>query len=312
MELLMSLGAASASVSASESGGEEASAILRATALDDVPLWERAAVTALFDAGVDLAMIGDIVRDAFDLPGAPVLDPVPVEDLDWVVHVQQSWKPQRLGQGFEVRLPWHDGKEGGARGPDGRVVIRMEGGEAFGLGDHPTTQGGAAFLERRVPALASSGEGLRVLDYGSGSGVLAVCAALLGATAVLGVDVDARAVAAARRNAALNLPQGAGAGRAEFREGPEDFGEAADFASAILEEHGTFDLVVANILRRPLVGLAPALSMLARPGATLALTGLREELGDFDAICAAYEPSFGDFRRVELDQGWLLIEATRL
>ena len=72
-----------------------------------------------------------------------------IKDIDWVEHVQRSWKPMNLGQGFQVLLPWHDGPSGGATS-NGRLVLRLEGGAAFGLGDHPTTQGAVEFLEKAL------------------------------------------------------------------------------------------------------------------------------------------------------------------
>jgi len=317
MELLLGLGACATSVRANNGDGDPAAtAILRATLNDKVPLWKRSLVTAMFDADSDLGMIGEAVRNAFDLPEAPVLRPQPVEDRDWVAHVQKSWDPLLLARGFEVRLPWHGGLAGGSRNEQGRVVLQLKGGAAFGLGDHPTTQGAAAFLERAVPVVAASmasgstvDSGPRVLDYGTGSGVLAICAGLLGAKAVVGVDVDAQSIASAQRSAALTPPPAA---TLEFREGPTDFRAATAFASALTKEAGAFDIVVANILRGPLVELAPAFSAATRPGAILGLTGLRSELGDVEAIVAAYEHAFEDFRHVQLEGGWLLLEARRL
>ena len=166
----------------------------------------------------------------------------------------------------------------------GRRVLRLEGGAAFGLGDHPTTQGAVEFLERALRGAES------VLDYGTGSGVLAICAKCLGASRVVAVDVDEDCVASAERSwRATGLEGGS------FYRSPEGFAEAKDFALRLVKEHlepleplnehgNGFDVVVANILRRPLVGLAPALACSSAPGGRLALTGLRADLGDSEAV----------------------------
>ena len=186
----------------------------------------------------------------------------------------------------------------------GRRVLRLEGGAAFGLGDHPTTQGAVEFLEKVL------GGGESVLDYGTGSGVLAICAKCLGASRVVGVDVDDEAVASAERSWRETLEASEASGGLFFRS-PEDFAEAEDFAAWLVQEHGQFQVVVANILRRPLVGLAKALACSCAPGGRLALTGLRADLGDGEAVREAFSDAFEDFVDVDLPGGWLLIEASK-
>lgn len=316
MDLLLGLGAFSASARpCKNSKGEISTEVLRATPNEDVPLWRKSIISALFDAEADLTRVAKLVCSALDLPTPPTFHLEALEERDWVAHVQKNWDPLLLAAGFEVRLPWHGGSHGGSRNANGRVVIQLEGGAAFGLGDHPTTQGAVSFLERTISPLVDGASRPRVLDYGTGSGVLSICAALLGAGTVVGVDVDRQSIESARRSAGLNLPPSAPPGGTtvclHFREGPVDFHDASAFASALAEELGPFDIVVANILCRSLVALAPALAAAARPGAMLALSGLRSELGDFEAIAAAYQTAFTSFREVQLDGGWLLIEAQR-
>jgi len=229
--------------------------------------------------------------------------------------------PVRLAQNFEVRLPWHGGPVGGQRSANGRIVLRLDGGIGFGLGDHPTTQGAAMFLERalRESRVARRGFGTcLVMDWGCGSGVLALCAAHLGAAAV-GVDIDTEAVSSARRSASLNFPQHPQAGTAgwtDFRAGPADFAAALSFAKTIVEDVGPFDIIVSNMPREPLLGLAPALAAIAKPGAELALTGIRCKTDggagdDAAAVRATYSPEFDSFHDTCLPDGWLLIEARR-
>lgn len=311
-DLLMGLGAVSATVrgKGGDGPGSSAAPVLLAIAGESTPLWRQSVVTAMFPADADFAAVGRAVRAAFDLPEEPRLEPRPVEDRDWVLQVQQGWGPLALGRGFEVRLPWHGAPGAAAReaGGPGRSVLRLEGGAAFGLGDHPTTQGAAAFLERVVPTAAGGAEGCRVLDYGTGSGVLAICSAMLGASLAVGVDADLQSVESARRSGLLNSNI---VHRVDFRLGPTDFDDACAFASSLAQDAGAFDVVVANILRRPLIALAPALAAAARPGAALALTGLRGDLGDALAVREAYDFAFEAFEEVPLEGGWLLVEAQR-
>eukprot|EP00928_Gymnodinium_smaydae_P027871 TRINITY_DN21413_c0_g1_i1.p1 TRINITY_DN21413_c0_g1~~TRINITY_DN21413_c0_g1_i1.p1 ORF type:complete len:263 (+),score=59.48 TRINITY_DN21413_c0_g1_i1:90-878(+) len=239
--------------------------------------------------------------------------------------------PVKLAKSFEVLLPWHPGPLGGQRAVrSGRIVLRLEGAAGFGLGDHPTTQAAAAFLEKVLPrhssagsaSTAEAGHPCRVLDWGCGSGVLALSAALSGAAAV-GVDVDAAAIASALNDVAVaetDSTKGSVIARsAKFLECPQDFVDAVAFAAQLARSDGggPFDIIVANIPAPILVQLAPALAAAARPGALLALTGLRS--GSESRACEAtvVREAFGagaafvDFQEEALENGWLLVEATR-
>mmetsp|Transcript_26462 Transcript_26462/g.87780 ORF Transcript_26462/g.87780 Transcript_26462/m.87780 type:complete len:304 (-) Transcript_26462:124-1035(-) len=300
MDIFMEFGASAVSMKPLEApAGSEAQ--LEEGGGGPEQLFRYGLVTALFATGTDLEAVAEIVQGALDLAEPPALRTKPYVDQDWCSLVQQDWEPLPLGRGFEVRLPWHaDAPPGGDR-----AVLRMEGGRAFGLGDHQTTQGVVSFLERVMPNM----QGCRMLDYGTGSGILALVAASLGASVALGVDVDPPSVASARRNLEMNpLPPGA---RVEMFEGPEEFADCPGFAGGLASEHGPFDIVVANILRRPLVELAPALAAAARPGALLAMTGVRSDMGDFKILQEAYGSAFEDLREVLLEDNWLLVEGRR-
>eukprot|EP00929_Paragymnodinium_shiwhaense_P060154 TRINITY_DN30072_c0_g1_i3.p1 TRINITY_DN30072_c0_g1~~TRINITY_DN30072_c0_g1_i3.p1 ORF type:complete len:318 (-),score=66.74 TRINITY_DN30072_c0_g1_i3:41-994(-) len=311
MELLLGCGAVSTSVRAASSEPSQEVWLETPDASDNVVLWERSVVAAMFDSEADLTRVAKIIQDAFDMPELPDLIPDSVKARDWVTHVQQFWQPLPLGDGFEVRLPWHDSVDS-AHTEEGRTILQLEGGAAFGLGDHPTTQAACRFLEHVVPELRSAGASCRTLDYGSGSGVLAMCAASLGSTAVVGVDVDCPSVASAKRSLRLNVDSWP----VEFDRSPMDAGEASNYVREMVQRDGSdhFDVVVANILRRPLVELELALATAAAPGAWLGLTGLRKDLGDLEAIREAYCTSTGHFEALDaedLEGGWLFIKARR-
>ncbi|EXI92555.1 MAG: Ribosomal protein L11 methyltransferase [Candidatus Accumulibacter sp. BA-94] len=154
---------------------------------------------------------------------------------------------------------------------------------AFGTGSHPTTRLCLEWLERSVRP------GVSLLDYGCGSGVLAIAAGRLGASEVVGVDIDPQAVVAARDNAAAN-------------------GVAARFQESADQLGGQFDIVVANILANPLRVLAPALCSHLRPGGLLALSGILVEQSD--DLIEAYAPHLS-LSVVDTREGWVCLAGSR-
>ena len=200
--------------------------------------WRRTRIRALVPAGADIApLLAAAAADA-GLAAAHDYAVEAVGDADWVRHTQAQFAPIRISARLWIVPSWH-------AAPDPHAVnIRLDPGLAFGTGSHPTTRACLRWLERHVV------RGARVLDYGCGSGILAVAAMKLGAGDALGVDIDPEAVAAARANAERN-----------------------DAAARFLDSHAPFDfpadLVVANILAKPLQVLAPVLAAHCRPGGRL-------------------------------------------
>lgn len=239
-------------------------------------LWPHPRLDALFasDADVDAAL-----RDACVRVGAtpPAHERVAVAEQDWVRETQRQFTPIEIADGFWVVPSWCDPPDPGA------INLKLDPGLAFGTGSHPTTRLCLAWMRELVVA------GARVLDYGCGSGILAIAAARLGAGEVRGVDVDPQAIRASDDNAQHN-------------------GVAAWFSLPDALEPGSFDVVVANILANPLIVLAPALVARTRPGGRMALSGILD--AQQDAVIDAYSRWFtlAPWRR---DDGWVLLHGVR-
>jgi ribosomal protein L11 methyltransferase len=198
-----------------------------------------------------------------------------VEDEDWVRRSQAQFSPLRIGR-LWVGAGWHEPEPGCA-------VVRLDPGMAFGTGSHPTTQLVLRFVERAVAG------GERVLDYGCGSGILAIAAAKLGAAKVDATDIDPVAVETAAANAQRNQVElGLCA--------PEELGS------------GVYDIVLANILSQPLIVLAPLLAARTGPGGRIALAGILDSQAD--DVAAAYAPWFTVTVPLRQD-GWSLLEGRK-
>lgn len=183
-----------------------------------------------------------------------------VPDADWVRLTQSQFGPMTVGTKILIVPSWHADQMPVTAEP-GRIAIQLDPGLAFGTGSHPTTHLCLEWLATALPSGAS------VLDYGCGSGILAIAAAMLGACAVTGVDIDEQAVQSTRDNAQVN--------RVELRSLlPDDLSE------------GCFDVVVANILSNPLKVLAPMLAGRVRSGGQLILSGVLERQAE--EVAAAY------------------------
>ncbi|HYM48264.1 MAG TPA: 50S ribosomal protein L11 methyltransferase, partial [Burkholderiaceae bacterium] len=204
-----------------------------------------------------------------------------VEDADWVRATQSQFRPTRISEQLWIVPTWHQPPQ-----PDA-IVVRLDPGVAFGTGTHPTTRLCLAWLDANLPSGAS------VLDYGCGSGILAIAAAKLGAGTVIGTDIDPQALAAARANASAN---GVAAGYTD----PYGLSQSA----------ATFDIVLANILSNPLKLLAPALLARVAPGGSLVLSGILErQAEDVIATYRHADPTLplGAWRT---EDGWVCLVGT--
>jgi ribosomal protein L11 methyltransferase len=233
---------------------------------------EAARLCALLDVDAEPARVVAAAAGALGL-AAPPFGVNHVADEDWVRNSQAQFAPLTVGRRLWVGASWHEAQAG-------RVAVRIDPGLAFGTGSHASTRLALRFLEQEL----SGGE--RVLDYGCGSGILAIAAAKLGAMQVDAVDVDPEAVAATRRNAALN-------------------GVRLQVALADALGAAHYDIVVSNILAQPLIVLAPLLA--ARAG-RLALSGILETQAD--EVARAYAPWLR-MRVAAREEGWALLAGGR-
>ncbi len=240
-------------------------------------LWNQCRLLALFapDADVRLAM-----ADAAAAIGiaTPEFRQSTLEDVDWVARNREQFQPIEISPRVWIVPTWHDTPDTGA------VNIRLDPGAAFGTGSHPTTRLCLQWLEQTLAKPAEL-----VIDYGCGSGILAIAAMKFGAMRAVGVDIDPQAVETARFNAEQN----------------EVAVTFQDSESPLAE---TGDVVVANILANPLRVLAPLLASHTRHGGRLALAGILDEQAE--EIIDIYRPWF-NLTVWKSEEGWSCLAGVR-
>ncbi|KAF8064663.1 prmA [Scenedesmus sp. PABB004] len=266
-------------------------------------VWDSCEVLAHFALEEDVHAVVATARDILGLAALP-FDVEAVVDQEWVAQIKASYVPVQVCERLSIVPDWCEpggaGADAGGGAPGGGVRVRLTPGIAFGTGEHPTTK----LCLRHLAGLPDL-HGQRVVDYGCGSGVLAIAALLLGAASAVGTDTDPLAVRAAEANAVLNGVQGR---LTVVRCGASLHDPDPLLALPAGAEGAPADLVVANILRGPLLELAPRLAAYARPGGRLALSGiLAEQAPD---ILAAYGDAFEGFE-VATEGSWALVTATR-
>ncbi|MFN3543336.1 MAG: 50S ribosomal protein L11 methyltransferase [Thiobacillus sp.] len=276
-DALMEAGALSVSLEDADAGTVDETPLFGEPDHPTAELWPHSIAVALFESDADVAAI---LAEAARAAGVPLPADYAVETVaeqDWVRLTQSQFDPIPISPRLWIVPTWHEA-------PDSRAInLKLDPGLAFGTGSHPTTRLCLRWLDENL----TGGETL--LDYGCGSGVLAIAAAKLGAARVDGVDIDPQAVQASRDNAALN-------------------DVAARFCLPGELAPGRYDVVVANILTNPLKGMAPLLAGRVRAGGQLVLSGILAEQAD--DVMAVYREWF-DFDPPETDEGWVRLAGTR-
>lgn len=278
-DALIEAGALSVSVEDADQGTEAEQPLFGEPGMEPTAhAWERSRVVALTAADTDhtalvnqaKAQCDDISQISFTLRA--------VAEQDWVRVTQAQFDPIPIGQNIWVVPSWHVAPQPNA------LVLELDPGLAFGTGSHPTTRLCMEWLEQYVQA------GCSVLDYGCGSGILAILARKLGAMTVDGIDIDPQAITAARDNAERN--------------------HCADInwfipADLALEREGArYDIVAANILSGPLKLMAPMLASRVAPGGAMVLSGILAR--QTDELIASYAPYITLTVAAERD-GWIAL-----
>jgi ribosomal protein L11 methyltransferase len=239
-------------------------------------LWPVSRLSALFVGGIDAPSVMQSTAHAV-LREVPSWQAAAVAEQDWVRATQAQFGPLRVASNFWIVPTWCEPPDPAA------INLRLDPGVAFGTGSHPTTRLCLSWLRVHVAA------GDAVLDYGCGSGILAIASARLGAARIAGVDIDPQALAAAAANARVN-------------------GVHASFVAPDALRAGRFDVVVANILSGPLLNLAPALAARVRAGGRIALSGILDaQAAD---VAGAYARWFNIAPWCARD-GWTLLAGVR-
>lgn len=273
----MSLGAISVSLEDADSGSLDETPIFGEPTEPDAGLWQHCIVTALLEPENDPADLIARAALAADLGKAPAWTVETVDDQDWVRLTQSQFDPIRISPRLWIVPTWHNAPD------DQALNIRLDPGLAFGTGSHPTTRLCLRWLDENIKG------GESVLDYGCGSGILAIAAARLGAAQVWGVDIDPQAIQAAAYNADMN------AVNARFYTPDQSPATAAQ-------------VVVANILTNPLKALAPLLAGLALPGGHLVMSGILEQ--QTEAVMQIYRAWF-EFDAPVIDEGWARLDGLK-
>ncbi|HKJ49942.1 MAG TPA: 50S ribosomal protein L11 methyltransferase [Gammaproteobacteria bacterium] len=246
----------------------------------DAPVWQASVLTATFDAGLDPDDLQNRIVAGLPAALAASLRRGSLQERDWEQAYREHFHPLRCAPGLWIVPSWTEPPDPGA------VNIRLDPGLAFGTGGHPTTALCLAWLA------ANDVSGLQVIDYGCGSGILAIAAAQLGAAGVTAVDIDPQALTACAANLERNRIDN---GRVRLGL-PEDTPLDA------------VDLLIANILAGPLVELAPRFAALVKPGGRILLSGiLKNQLED---IQLAYGPRF-ELDPADYREEWVCIDGRR-
>lgn len=284
-DALMDLGALSASIEDAFAETENEQAIFGEPSSDDIQypppgIWQQNIVTAMFEAATNVEQVIQTLSAETGIAQFKYSTEI-IEEQDWVRATQAQFDPIKITDKLWIVPTWHQ-SNWLESAQQNAVHIILDPGLAFGTGSHPTTHLCLDWLTKTMPATS-------VLDYGCGSGILAIAAKKLGAQHVVGVDIDDQAIIASQYNAQQNQVDAA-------------FFDANAFA------HETFDVVVANILSSALMVLAPVLAKYCKTGGQLALSGILET--QTDALTERYSEWFTMDAPRQQD-AWILLTGTK-
>lgn len=239
-------------------------------------IWQQNLVSALFDEGIDVAKVMANLEKTTKLIELQYSTEI-IQEQDWVRATQSQFEPIKITHNLWIVPTWHSAPNADA------INIVLDPGLAFGTGSHPTTHLCLQWLAETISAQDT------VLDYGCGSGILAIAAKKLGASKVVGTDIDSQAIQSSVYNAEQN-------------------NVTADFYHANKYQSREFDIVVANILSSALSVLAPALAKSCKTGGKIALSGiLKEQASDVSAI---YTEWF-NMQAPQTMDSWVLLTGTK-
>ncbi len=239
-------------------------------------IWQQNLVSALFDEGVNISQVITDLQHQTGLSGLQYSTDI-IQEQDWVRATQSQFDPIKISDNLWIVPTWHSSPNPAA------INIILDPGLAFGTGSHPTTHLCLAWLTRTVAAQHT------VLDYGCGSGILAIAAKKLGAAHVVGTDIDTQAIQSSLYNAEQN-------------------NVLAEFYHASQYQTQEFDIVVANILSSALSVLAPALAKSCKTGGKIALSGILRE--QESAVSAIYAEWF-TMEPPQYMESWVLLTGTK-
>ena len=225
----------------------------------ETPLWTNTTITGMFSPDVDLQALKATLISELHLSELPAHRTETLEDRTWEREWLKDFSPMQFGKRLWIYPTGYDAPGGG------EIIIHLDPGLAFGTGTHATTALCLEWLD------SLSLDGKTILDYGCGSGVLAIAALKLGCSSATGVDIDPQALIATRQNASNN----------EVSENLNVLGAAIDIT-------GEFDIVIANILAGPLIQFAESITRTLRELGMLALSGILHEQAD--DVMTAFEP----------------------
>lgn len=251
--------------------------------LNEMPIWDFVTITALFEQDCDLLAISDSINQICQL-STGVKDFSYLADKEWVLECAKDFRSMLFGQNLWVRPSWHKEDELGDKLNNKAVIIEMDPGLAFGSGTHQTTYLCLQYLEAHPP------KGLSVIDYGCGSGVLAIAASKLGAKRVVAIDYDPQAVQATKDNASHNNS------------------DIITYCADNLNKEPTCDLLLANILASVLIEKVVEMSSKIANEGTLVLSGILDT--QIVEVIKAYQPFFSHISHTQ-KQDWCCVVANK-